>query len=707
MRPRLLPAALLLALLPAAAPADVLLVGGRPVKCTWYEDGDEVVVNPWNSTNRAMTWEVERHPKSRVKLDRVRSSETPEEEYCRRAFALREGSAAELAALARWCEEQKLKEIAPRAWERVLEADPADEAARKALGPSGLREVLRRNGKANPALGELLASYVAAENPATRRVLHDRMRRDHDLTLPGHYLERAHRSGRLPRGRTDDVALTFRADRVKGAEGVKYTVFVPRSYDPLRPSPLLVGLHGGGRGGKDGERVVGSGPSAMNFYTGVAEERGWLVVCPTAIEAPWSAPANEAFLDALLAEVGLLYNVDLNRVYLTGHSMGGFGTWYWGPKWADRWAAIAPMAGGGGPDAGRLKDTQTFVFVFHGADDAVVGPGSDRAAAKGLLSNGNDFVYTELNGVGHGLPQEVLQEMAAHFEVKRLAVGRGRSFRRSDEVRSSFLEKPGREEKHYLGDPEPPDPGAAAEKPDHRRRRLLADLDIGGGRAEAAAAEFAAWKDGDSVKPLGARLVAAGKVPDDVRAAAARALGGIGALEGLAYLERGLADGNDGVFLASLGAVTAIGDRRAGPALLRALDFQAKEFASRLSGKAMGYPDYEPRCAALGATAAAAAALADPKEAAARIRERVVRPVFEAEVVVPRLERAGHFPERVKAALGKETAMALGRTGHPSAREHLLRLKEVAAKDGTVVAACEEALRALDDPPAPGGGAGD
>ncbi len=697
MRIRLPAPALLLLLalaLPGAVRADILPVGGRPVRCTWWEDGNEVVVNPYNSTNRAMTWGVERHPKSKVNVAKARSSETPEEEYCRRAFGIREGGAADHAALAKWCEGEKLKDLAAREWERVLEAEPEDEEARKALGPAAVKEILRRNGRANPPLGELLKQYLGSDNASTRRVLLERMRKEHDLALPPYYVERAFRSTKRPGGRTDDVALTFRSGKVKGEEGAKYTMFVPPNYDPLRPTPLLVGLHGGGAGGKKGEKVVGSGPSAMNFYTGVAEARGWLVVCPTAIQAPWGQPVNGEFLEACLAEVQLLYNVDLNRVYLTGHSMGGFGTWEWGPKWAERWAAIAPMAGGGGPGLPRLRDTQTFCFIFHGADDAVVGVDSDRAAAKSLLDSGADFAYTELNGVGHGCPQEVLQEMAEHFEKKRLAVGRGKSFRRSDEIRSSFLEKPGPEERKYLGDPEPPDPDAKAESAEAKRKRLLADVDLGGGKAGEAAAAYAEFRDAESVKTLAVRLLNP-KSPDDVRAAAAKALGNIGLPECLPHLEKGLGDENDPVFHSVLGALVAMGDRKAGPALLRALDVQAKAFDGKRQGAAMDFPDFEARCAALGAACGAAAALADPKEAVARIREKVVKTVFENPPRVEELARAGMFPAEIRARLAKEICAALGKTGHAAAKDAILALKGAAKGEAGVVSACDEALSGL------------
>jgi len=699
-RPAVLLPALAALLLPAGAIADVIPVGGKALRGAWWEDGDNIVVNIYNSTNKAMTLGVERIPKAKVKLDKIKATETPEEEYCRRAFGIREGSAADHAALAKWCAEKKLGALEAREWERALEREPENEEARKALGPPAVKEILRRNGRAKPALGELLAQYAAAQNPSTRRVLFERMKREHDVAIPIFALERANRGAKRPAGRTDDVALTFRSDKVKGPEGAKYTIFVPPSYDPFRAAPLLVGLHGGGAGGKAGEKVVGSGPSAMNFYMEIAEKHGWLVVCPTAIKAPWHQPINGEFFEAVLKEIPLLYNVDLNRVYLTGHSMGGYGSWYWGNEWAERWAAVGPMAGGGCPGVDRFKDTQTPVYLFHGTDDPICGVGPDRAAADQMLANGNDFVYTELNGVGHGYPPEIGAEMADFFEKKRLAVGRGKAFKRSDEIRSSFLEKPTKEEKHYLGDPEPPDPNAKAETPDAKRKRILADLDLGGGNAEEAAAAYAEWKDVESVKPLTARLGQPGRVADDVRAAAAKALGHIGSVEALPSLEKALLDENDGVFHAALGALLALNDRKAGPALLKALDFQAKYFEGRFRGSLMDFSDYEPRCAALGAASVAAAALADPKEAVARISERVIKPVWEAKYSVAAETRVGEDPVKVRAELAKQVGRALAKTRLPAAREALTALKSRGAKEPGVTAACDEAIASIDAPPA-------
>ena len=172
---RLLLLLVLGALLAPPALADSIPLGGRIVKGSWWEDGDQVVVNPYNSANRAMTWGVERHPKARVAIDRIKPTETPEEEYCRRAFAIRAGTAEDHAELARWCEEKKRKPLAEREWEAVLEVDPANEAAKKALGAAALKEVMRRNGKANAALGALYADYLAAASIGIAREVGERL----------------------------------------------------------------------------------------------------------------------------------------------------------------------------------------------------------------------------------------------------------------------------------------------------------------------------------------------------------------------------------------------------------------------------------------------------------------------------------------------------------------------------------------------------
>ena len=109
------------------------------------------------------------------------------------------------------------------------------------------------------------------------------------------------------------------------------------------------------------------------------------------------------------------FNVDEDRIYLMGHSMGGGGTMYLGPKHAEIWAAIAPIAGGGGrPEQAanlqRLKDNGVALMIVHGeADDVVPVQGSrDLAAEAEAMGLASDYV--ELPGVGHGPVINLAQE---------------------------------------------------------------------------------------------------------------------------------------------------------------------------------------------------------------------------------------------------------------------------------------------------------
>jgi predicted peptidase len=149
-----------------------------------------------------------------------------------------------------------------------------------------------------------------------------------------------------------------------------YRLYVPRSYDPTRATPLVVALHGYGG---DQNYFFASLPT----LPALLDEHGFIFVAPMGFAkdgwygAPLSIPGNaprssgaptptpartpeeetryrqlsEADVLNVLDLVRAEYNVDPDRVYLLGHSMGGFGTWWLGQKHADRWAAIAAMSG--------------------------------------------------------------------------------------------------------------------------------------------------------------------------------------------------------------------------------------------------------------------------------------------------------------------------------------------------------------------------
>jgi predicted esterase len=153
----------------------------------------------------------------------------------------------------------------------------------------------------------------------------------------------------------------------KYAKEIKYLLYIPKTYhsDQTARWPLLFFLHGAGERGDDLQLVKIHGPPKL-FEAG--KELPFIVVSP-------QVPMNERWLPdlvvSLLKDIIEKYRVDEDRVYLTGLSMGGYGTWETVMKYPELFAAIAPICGGGDPStAWKIRHTPTW--IFHGAKDSVV-----------------------------------------------------------------------------------------------------------------------------------------------------------------------------------------------------------------------------------------------------------------------------------------------------------------------------------------------
>ncbi len=165
--------------------------------------------------------------------------------------------------------------------------------------------------------------------------------------------------------------------------GYPYQLFVPRGYyaDKKQMWPLVIFLHGSGERGTDIAAVKKNGPPKI-----IADHPGspFLLVSPQLEDVPdnrWDTTK----LDTLLAAVRKTYRVDPSRIYLTGLSLGGYGTWNWALKRPELFAAIAPVAANGedkslNPCA--LKDMP--IWAFHGDQDDVVDPLAGFAAVKAV-----------------------------------------------------------------------------------------------------------------------------------------------------------------------------------------------------------------------------------------------------------------------------------------------------------------------------------
>ena len=173
--------------------------------------------------------------------------------------------------------------------------------------------------------------------------------------------------------------------------GLGYLLHLPPGYKDGKRWPLILFLHGMGERGDDLERVK------VHGIARVAEEQPELLArfvavspqCP--LNTYWTHQQHA--LNGLLDHVLEQYAVDPDRIYLTGLSMGGFGAWFLGMTSPQRFAAMAPICGGGEPYAASLlKDMP--IWVFHGAKDRIVPPSESRRMVRALKAVGSSAKLT-------------------------------------------------------------------------------------------------------------------------------------------------------------------------------------------------------------------------------------------------------------------------------------------------------------------------
>ena len=177
---------------------------------------------------------------------------------------------------------------------------------------------------------------------------------------------------------------------------LKYLVHLPPGAEKSRTKrwPTILFLHGAGERGDNLKLVEVHGPPKI---VKSRPDFPFIVISPQCPAGTWwNVPA----LDDLLNEVAAKYPVDPDRLYLTGLSMGGFGTWALATEYPERFAAIVPICGGGDDaDVERLKDLPTW--VFHGAKDPVVPLESSQEMADALRKIGGRVRFTVYPDAGH------------------------------------------------------------------------------------------------------------------------------------------------------------------------------------------------------------------------------------------------------------------------------------------------------------------
>lgn len=176
-----------------------------------------------------------------------------------------------------------------------------------------------------------------------------------------------------------------------------YLLFLPEGYKEKKQGwPMILFLHGAGERGSDLNKVKVHGPPKI-----VQQQKDFpfIVVSPQCPEDDWWTDKVEVLIN-LVDDIVARYGVDTERIYLTGLSMGGYGTWALASEHPRRFAAIAPICGGGNRImAFRLKDVP--VWAFHGAKDRVVPLKQSEEMVDAIKSRGGNAKLTVYPDAGH------------------------------------------------------------------------------------------------------------------------------------------------------------------------------------------------------------------------------------------------------------------------------------------------------------------
>lgn len=182
----------------------------------------------------------------------------------------------------------------------------------------------------------------------------------------------------------------------KYVQETRYLLYLPDGYqkDTSQRWPLVLFLHGSGESGTDIEKVKVHGPAKL-IESG--KKFPFIVVSPQA--EPGRGWQSELLVN-MLADLKQKYRVDPDRVYLTGLSMGGYGTWNTAEKYPELFAAIAPICGGGDTAiAWRLSHTP--IWCFHGAKDNVVPLSQSQAMVNAARPYSPSIKFTIYPEAGH------------------------------------------------------------------------------------------------------------------------------------------------------------------------------------------------------------------------------------------------------------------------------------------------------------------
>jgi predicted peptidase len=173
---------------------------------------------------------------------------------------------------------------------------------------------------------------------------------------------------------------------------MNYLLYLPKDYDKTDKTwPLILFLHGAGERGDNIEKVKAHGPAKL---AAEGKDFDFIIVSPQCPQENWW-PSMTDDLMAFVEDISETYKVDTSRLYITGLSMGGYGTWSMIIKYPDTFAAAAPICGGGESVLAKFRLGKMPLWVFHGAKDSVVPLSKSQEMVDAVKAGGNkDIQFT-------------------------------------------------------------------------------------------------------------------------------------------------------------------------------------------------------------------------------------------------------------------------------------------------------------------------
>jgi predicted peptidase len=212
-----------------------------------------------------------------------------------------------------------------------------------------------------------------------------------------------------------DNAEAFQKRVYKSKEGIlNYRIYTPEKMDNKKKYPLIIFFHGAGGRGNDNNGQLANGIKDLLEYSKTSGNPAIITVpqCPKgerwadiSFKSPVAAMTKDPsspmrLVIELLKDTVSKLPVDKERIYVTGLSMGGYGTWDIVQRMPDTFAAAMPVCGRGDTKmAAAIKDIP--IWVFHGGADSVVNPKFSQDMVAALKDVGSKVKYTEYKDVGH------------------------------------------------------------------------------------------------------------------------------------------------------------------------------------------------------------------------------------------------------------------------------------------------------------------